>query len=516
MDNQVVGHILRRTAARGPERIAVIADGERMSYGALDRAADRFANALLARGLGKGHVVAILSTNRLEYPTYFFGAARAGCLQAHLSTRYTADDLRGVMGRAGVEALFVHAEFLPLIQDVRSDLPELKTVVAFGGPAKGKGVVALDAFLKGAPETPPAADVDPDDPLAITFTGGTTGFPKGVLVTQRARWLSSEMAWPIFRLSEDDIVLLATPLFHVAGLFSWFATGIYGGVTFVLMPHWDPGACVDLIAREYVTAACMVPTQINALFADTVFDAGKLATLGYVNYGGSAMPAAVLKRVLEKKPGIVMFEHYGQSEIGPICYRPPELALAKPTSVGYPFDRVELAILDNDGKPLANGSTGEVVVRSDTLFREYFRDPEQSAAAFLPGGWLKTGDLGFIDPDGCLILVDRSKDLIISGGENIYPVEIENALYRHEAVAEAAVFGIPDDQWGEVPAAHIVLKPGKTVSEAALIDFVGKTIARHKRPRIVKFVDELPKTAVGKIRKNVIRADYWHGRERAI
>jgi fatty-acyl-CoA synthase len=516
MDNQVVGEVLRRTAARGPERVAVIADGGRMSYGALDRAADRFANALLAQGLGKGHVVAILSTNRLEYPVYFFGAARAGVLQAHLSTRYTANDLRDVMGRAGIEAVFVHAEFLSTILEVRADLPALKTIVVFGGPAKGKGVVSLDDFLEGAPETPPAAKVDPEDPLAITFTGGTTGFPKGVLVTHRARWISGEMAWQVFGLSEDDVILLATPLFHVAGLFSWFATGMYGGVTFVLLPHWDPVACVDLIARERVTAACMVPTQINTLFADTVFDADKLATLHYLNYGGSAMPAPVLKRVVEKKPGITMFEHYGQSEVGPICYRPPELALSKPTSVGYPFSEVELAIFDGGGQRLPQGSTGEIVVRSPILFREYYRDPEQTAAAFLPDGWLKTGDLGFIDPDGCLVLVDRSKDLIISGGENIYPVEIENALYRHEAVAEAAVFGIPDDKWGEVPAAHVVLKPGKRVTEAALIDFVAQSIARHKRPRIVKFVEELPKTAVGKIRKNLIRADYWQGRDRAI
>ncbi len=518
MSAKVIGDILRETAARAPQRTAIIDGAIRMSYGELDAMADRFANALLARDLGKGHAVAILAPNQADYPVFYFGAARAGCLQAHLPIRYTAGDLARVIARTGIEAVFADPQLLPVLSEARATLPGLQTVVCIGQekPGLAEDVIALDNFLAGAAETPCPARIDPGEAFCITYTGGTTGHPKGVLVTHAARVMSSEMAWPVFRLAEDDIVFLASPLFHVAGLFSWFTTGVHGGTTFAFARQWDAGGFIELVAREKITAACMVPTQINGFISHRSFNKKKLKSLRYINYGGSPMPDALLDRVLGHFPDIVMFEHYGQSEIGPACYRAPERAHDKVGSVGVPFAELQLKIVGRDGTTVPRGEIGEVIVKAGYLFKEYYRDPGQTAAAFTRDGWLKTGDLGYRDEEGFLYLVDRAKDMIISGGENIYPAEIENALYAHEAIAEAAVFGIPDDHWGEIPAAHVVLKPGAEAEASEIEDFVATKIARHKRPRLVAFVDALPKTSIGKVRKNILREPYWKGRDRRI
>jgi len=514
-DIETIGDVLRVTAQRVPDRVAVIEAETRLTYRGLDRAADRFANALLAHGLGSGSTIAILSPNRADYPAFFFGAARAGCLQAHLSTRYTVGEIREVSTRTGIDAVFVDAGLLQPLLEARAELPDLKTVVCLD-PTDADGVIALNDFLADAAETPPQVSIDPDAPFCLTYTGGTTGFPKGVMVTQTARVLSTKIAWEPFELREDDVLYLGTPLFHVAGLFSWFSTAIYGGCTVVLTREWEPAALVRIAEREAVSVLCLVPTQISAFVAEPSLDPARLPAFRYINYGGSPTPEALLRRIFELFPDLILMEHYGQSEIGPVCYRPPEQALAKWASVGHPFDELLLEIRDSDERVLPQGEVGEVTVKSDWVFSAYYNDPEQTAEVLDAEGWLKTGDLGFVDAEGYLFLVDRSKDMIISGGENIYPAEIENALYDHAAVAEAAVFGVPDDEWGELPAAHVVLKPGASLSADELVAFLETKVARHKRPRLVEFVDTLPKTAIGKIRKNVIRAPYWEGRDRAI
>jgi acyl-CoA synthetase (AMP-forming)/AMP-acid ligase II len=220
--------------------------------------------------------------------------------------------------------------------------------------------------------------------------------------------------------------------------------------------------------------------------------------------------------MLEALPNVVWQEQYGQSEAGNLTVRPPEFNISKADSIGRAYSDLELAVFDRDDKPLPVGEPGEVVTKGLHNMMEYYNDPVQTKDAFTVDGWLKTGDVGYLDEDGFLFLVDRSKDMIISGGENVYPTEIENALYTHDAVNECAVFGIPDDHWGELPAAHVVLEAGQSIDEDALIDYCATKIARHKRPRLIKFVDSLPKTAVGKIQKNAIKEAYWTDRDRSI
>ena len=277
-----------------------------------------------------------------------------------------------------------------------------------------------------------------------------------------------------------------------------------------------------------MTAAFLVPSQVTALLNDPAA-AGRICRarrrdargggLRHLNISGAPIPSGLLDRALDAWPGLEIVEHYGQSESCPLAYRPAAFARSKPTSAGRPC--VEMAVLDGNGKPLPAGEAGEVASRGGHTLLGYIGDEEGVRSLRAGDGWLRTGDIGRIDADGFLHLVDRARDVIVSGGENIFPAEVERALYRHPAVRECAVFGVPDTQWGEVPAAHVVangagVADGKAPDESALIDFVATQIPRYKRPRFIRFVDALPRTAIGKIRKNAIRAEYWKGRERAI
>ena len=374
------------------------------------------------------------------------------------------------------------------------------------------GVETLEEFIGDATAEAPSVTITEKDPFAITYTGGTTGFPKGVVVSHESRVIGSVRAGREMDIRDDDIICCSSPLFHIAGLFIWMQTGIMKGLTCVVMPAWDPMVFMDLTEEHGITAAFMVPTQINGVISHPEFSTEKLASLRYMNFGASPTTLAQLKRQVAALPNVTWQEQYGQTEAGNLTVRPVEYNLTKPESVGRAYSDLDLAILDLNDQPLPPGEPGEVVTRGINAMLYYYKEPAQTKEAVTADGWLKTGDIGYLDEEGFLFLVDRSKDMIISGGENIYPTEVESALYQHEAVNECAVFGIPDDHWGELPAAHVVLAAGKSISEDELMDYCADVIARHKRPRLIKFVDSLPKTAVGKIQKNTIKAPYWTDR----
>jgi acyl-CoA synthetase (AMP-forming)/AMP-acid ligase II len=514
----LIGDILRRAAERAPGRTAIACDGRTINYADLDRAADRFAHAIASLGLRSPARLAVLASNRPEYAIIYFGAARAGAVLAHLSFRATGDDIVHMLEKAEVRAVVAEAEYLDHILGVRARLPDLRHILAFGaGGALPGGVVALETLLQAQPGAPPDAAIAGSDPFAINFTGGTTGLPKAVLASQAGRVRSAEIGVADFGLDGDDVIAITTPLFHTAGLFVWYQTAVALAARCAFMPGWDADGFIDLVEREGVTAAFLVPTQLNGVLTADGFAPERLASIRKLNFAGAPMPPTLFRRAVELLPWVEMTEHYGQSEAAPIAVRPPDSPPDKLTSVGRACDGVEIAIMDAGGKLLPPGETGDVVTRGAHLLVEYYGDPEQTAALYRGGeGWLLTGDIGHIDADGYLSLVDRSKDMIISGGENIYPTEIENALYAHDAVAECAVFGVPDDHWGEIPAAHVVAKPGASVTEEELIAHCAARIARYKRPRFVKFVDTLPRTAVGKIQKSVIREPYWRDSGRSV
>jgi fatty-acyl-CoA synthase len=512
----LIGELLRLSAARFPDKVALIEGDRQLTYREFDRAANRAAQALLALGLRKGDRAAILSFNSIAFAILHYGAARAGVILAALTTRATPRDLAYMLNKVGARALFFDGSLGAMAQTARGEVASLKHLVALG-EADGAGSISFAQFMERGHDEAPAVTLDVHDPYAMTFTGGTTGFPKGVLVTHHARYATAVTCGVEFGLDERDICLIATPMFHAAGLYVWFQPAVMLGCACVFIGPWDIARFVEAVERHRVTGTLLVPTQLADLVAHPAFAVERLATLRHINYAGSPMPLALLDRLEAALPNVAFTENYGQSETGPMTVRRAFHPRDKRGTSGRAAHNVETRVVDFHGRPVAPGTVGEIVTRGAHVLKEYWDEPEQTAALFRSGdGWMWTGDLGVCDADGFITLVDRSKDMIISGGENIYPTEIENALYQHAAVAECAVFGIPDERWGEAVAAHVVLRDAASVTEDALIAFAGERVARHKRPRLVRFVERLPKTAIGKVQKNVIRAAYWQGRERKI
>ncbi|MGH7906917.1 MAG: class I adenylate-forming enzyme family protein [Candidatus Binataceae bacterium] len=524
----LIGDLLRLTAERYPHKTAIIyannllePDNQRertIDYAELDRRANAFANAVLDLGLKRGANLGLMMSNRPEFAIAYFGAARSGTVVVCLSTRLTADELTVTIEKGEVAALVLEETFLPLVLEARRRCgrPRHLIIVPDAHPSElPAGAAHFAEFAASASALPPAVQISENDPFCINYTGATTGFPKAVLVTHRARIATAIAAAIEFNFDDRDILGVSTPLFHTAGLYIWFVPGVMLGCTMVLMSGWNAAGFIETIARERISAVFLVPTQLSDIITSPAFSREKLSTLKTVNYGGAPMPLSLLDRVEAAMPGTAFIDNYGQSETGPITVRKPWHPREKRSSVGRPIFNMQVRILDDQLRPLPAGETGEIAVRGDQMFSGYYNDPELTRETTRAGdGWVMTGDIGRFDQEGFITLISRSKDMIIAGGENIYSREIENALYRHQAVLECAVFGIPDERLGEVPAAHIVLRPGAAVSEDEMLGFCAERVARHKRPRLVRFVESLPKTTAGKIQKFVIRAPYWPGASR--
>ena len=514
----LTGDMLRRSAKRFPDKAAVIVDAVRMTYAALDAAADRLANALLARGLPQGATVAILSRNLAEYPVVFFGAARSGLVLVNVSVLYAPDELAWVLDKADVRILIFDAMFEGKVAEAAPRCPKLGLLVRIGTGGAIDGAPAFDAFVATGPATPPAVSIDERDPFCMTYTGGTTGRPKGVLVSHRARALTAHTVVVEEALDERDVVAIATPMFHVAALNIMFQPAILVGATCTFVTPWSSEKFMATSARDRVTAAFLVPTQANALVSDASFDAARLATWRKFSFAGAPMPDWVQVALREKLPSLVLTQIYGQSEMGVLTALRQWDLPARLGSIGRQAFNVDVALFDLDGERVGPGAMGEIASKGDNLMLAYYDEPEQTAAFYkfpdkLPG-WGFTGDVGTVDADGFITLIDRAKDMLISGGENVYPKEIEDVIYGLPEVAECAVFGIPDEKFGELPAAYLTLKPGASLTEAQVVAQCESHLARHKRPRVVKFVAEFPKTPIGKIQKNLLKEPWWQGRKK--
>jgi acyl-CoA synthetase (AMP-forming)/AMP-acid ligase II len=509
--------MLRRSAERFPMKTAIIRDDVRLTYAELDAAANRFANALVATGLPKGAKVAIVSRNLAEYGIVFLGASRSGLVLVNVSILYAPDELEFVLGKSDTEILVYDAMLAEKVAAVQPTCPRIRRYVAIGSPDGVAGAVRFEDFIAGYREAPPDVTIDERDPFCMTYTGGTTGRPKGVLVNHRARAVTAHTVALEEALDERDVVAIVTPLFHVAALNIMFQPAVLVGATCTFVTPWSPEKFMETAARDRVTAAFMVPTQANVLVSHPQFDASKLATWRKLSFAGAPMPDWVQVELRHKLPHLALTQIYGQSEMGVLTSLRDWYLPAKLGSVGRQAYNVDVALFSTDGRRVGPGELGEIGSRGDNLMMEYYGEPEQTAAFFrLGGGWGLTGDVGIMDGDGFITLVDRAKDMLISGGENVYPKEIEDVLYRLPEVSEVAVFGIPDEKWGEVPAAYIATKPGAVLDEATVVRHCSAHLAEFKRPRVVKFVAEFPKTPIGKIQKNVLKEAYWRGHRNKI
>jgi len=509
--------MLRRSAERFPDKPALIRDDVRLTYAELDAAANRFANALVATRVPRGAKVAILSRNLPEYGIVFFGAARSGLVLVNVSILYAPEELEYVLDKSDTEILVYDAMVAEKVAAVQAKCSRIRHFIAIG-PVEGvASAIRFEDFVSDHSAAAPNVAIDERDPFCMTYTGGTTGRPKGVLVNHRARAVTAHTVAVEEALDERDVVAIVTPLFHVAALNIMFQPAVLVGATCTLVTPWSPEKFMETAARDRVSAAFMVPTQANTLVSHPQLDATKLATWRKLSFAGAPMPDWVQLELKKKLPQLLLTQIYGQSEMGVLTSLRDWYLTAKLGSVGKQAYNVDVALFSADGRHVGPGELGEIGSRGDNLMVEYYGEPEQTAAFFKLGdGWGLTGDVGVMDAEGFVTLVDRAKDMLISGGENVYPKEIEDALYRLPEVSEVAVFGVPDAKWGEVPAAYIALKPGTLLDEDAVVRHCTAHLAEFKRPRVVKFVTEFPKTPIGKIQKNLLKEPYWHDHRKKI
>ena len=496
-DSAVTGDILRRSAARSPERASIVFDGKNVSYAELDRMTQQCAHALAER-LPPGAKIGFMLRNSPAYAIGFYGAARSGCVSVHVSPRYTPSELAYVCRQTGVETWIVDAKTRPTAEATFHELGVVPDLI---------DASSFDAFLDGHPETPVARTIRPEDLFCIQYTSGTTGHPKGVVLSHRSRILSAIAAVEDIPLHAEDILAVTTPLCHAAGIFTWFQPALLAGATSIFLRGWSPKELSTQVAAHGITGAFMVPTQIAMLLDEGDFKG--LDGLRKIVYGGAATSQKLLERAEAALPHVTFVQALGSTETGHLLCQTPEERRKNPQAVGKPGPRIEHCLFTEKGEVASPGEVGELAVRGAVLMEGYLDAPEETRAYFKSDdGWGFTGDLALADDEGILTLVGRTKERILSGGTNIYPAELEGMLSEHPDVLECAVFAVPDKKWGELPAAAVVRRDGASVTEGELLDFAGERTARFKRVRYIFFVDELPKTGSGKVKRNLLKKNY--------
>ncbi len=467
-------------------------------------------------GVSRRNSFAVMAVNCHEYLELYHAAYLGAGIINPLNLRLAGKELDYIVRDSGTEVVFVDQHFASIFHQAMlsgDGANPIRKVVLIGegeGPCDVRYEELLSAAKPMVPEEP-----EEEDPVVLMYTGGTTGLPKGVLVTQRAEILNCyHVAMVLNRFKSTEVCLLQTPIFHAASMVSILATTGAGG-TQVLMPMFEPGAVIDLIERHGVTISTMVPTMIAMMVNHPQFTAERIQSLESLTYGASPMPVTLLDRLLEMLPHLQLTQGYGMTESSSVLtFLGPEhhhIGDPKLRSVGRPVPGVELSIQDEEGHPMPTGETGEVCAKAGNLMTEYWRKPDATAEAF-HGGWYHTGDAGYLDVDGYLFLVDRVKDMIISGGENVYSVEVENAIVSHPDVEQVAVIGIPHELWGEQVHAVVVISPDSTVTEQEIIEHARHSIAGYKVPKSVEFRHEpLPLSGAMKVLKRELREPYWQG-----
>jgi acyl-CoA synthetase (AMP-forming)/AMP-acid ligase II len=487
-----------------------------------DEAAARthqFARALIDSGLDVGDRIGVLMGNRPEFALLYYAAAEAGVVPVPLNVRLAPAEWEYILADSGARLLIAATDFVPQISAMQSRLPDLKTLVSLDGATDPW--INFDAWLNGQPQTPPDRNVPETADLYQMYTSGTTGHPKGAILTHRAVTAHLTQVAQVVRIDQGESALVVAPMYHAAGGMTTFNTIAQGGCIRI-QSTFDPAAVAQALDEE-VAAATMVPAMIQAcLLRVPNIRERQFTGLRIIYYGSSPIAPDTLRDAMATFR-CDFAQAYGMTEMtaGSTNLSPADhrRALAdRPqllTSAGRPLIGVEVRIVDDEDAPQPPGAMGQVIMRGPQLMRAYWNRPDETAEA-LRNGWLHTGDAGTLDQDGYLYILDRVKDMIVSGGENVYPRVVEDALMSHPAVAEVAVIGVPDPQWGESVKALVVRRDGAAVQAADLIDYCRDRLAGFERPRSVEFPDELPRTASGKVLKRTLREPYWQGHDRRV
>ena len=477
---------------------------------------ERCAAGLVAEGVRPGTRVAVLEKNDPACVEMAYGAGRAGAVLTVVNWRLAPEEWHYVLADSAAELLVVGAEFAAAAEQLRGRLPQLRRVVVLGGP-DDEYEPWLAAHAPGSVALP---DAEPDDVVLQLYTSGTTGFPKGVMLTHRNVAAHNAAALQVVAPSPDTVAMVPMPLYHVGGI-SYALWNLAAGARTVVVREPVPSLLLETIEQQGVTDTFLVPALIAVLLQDPTLARRDLSGLRHLLYGASPMPEPLMRAALARFPGI-LGQVYGMTELsGAVTYLSPEdhTGTAHPErllSAGRPYPGVEARVVDGDGRGLPVGERGELLVRSRQCMAGYWRQPEATAETLVDGGWLRTGDVARLDEGGYVYLEDRVKDMVVSGGENVYPAEVERVLLLHPAVAEVAVIGVPDERWGETVKACVVPAPGATVDAAELIAHCRASLAGYKRPTSVDVLDALPRNATGKVLRRELRAPYWEGRSRAV
>jgi acyl-CoA synthetase (AMP-forming)/AMP-acid ligase II len=500
--------IVRRNARRFPRKGAVLAGGRSVTWRELDRRVDRIANALRARGLVAGDRVAMLLGNCVEIVELYFGIARAGLIAVPLNWRLTNSELSQLLQSAEPALLVVGAPFVE---------PFRETLVSSASPARVwtvgtrlPGAEPYEQVIEQSDDVSIESAAHDDEPFAIFFTSGTTALPKGAMVSHRNLVANAFNQFVADGSRPDDVNLVATPLYHMGAVFM-SVTYMMLGCSQVVLEKFDPAAWLDAVAQYRTTVSLLVPTMINSVVNHPRIGESDLASLRCLFYGGGPMPPKVLQRAMQSlRCGFT--QGYGLTETLEATFLVAsdhvldgdERQQRRLASAGREAVGADVRIVTSEGRDAALFEVGEVLVRSESVISGYWRMPDETAKA-IRDGWFYTGDLGYLDDDRYLFVVDRIKDMVVTGGMNVYTKEVEAVLFEHPAVLEASVVGLPDQEWGEIVAAAVVLRPGCTVSAEALVEHCRKSLAGFKKPRTVHFLDELPRNPSGKILKRELR-----------
>ncbi len=503
------------------DREGVVDGTARRTWAAHDDRVRRLSHALGAElGVSSSDRFAVLALNGSPYLELWHAAFLGAGVINPLNLRLAPKELAYILTDSESEVIFTDATFAPLVEAARKEMggeDPIRRVVGIG-PGDFAHDVAYEELLAGAKPTL-AAEPEEDDAVVLMYTGGTTGLPKGVLLEHRAEILNvyhGAMTIPSYRPTS---YLLQTPMFHAASMSGILAAGLYGGKT-VMIPMFAPEGVLDLIEAEQVSDTLMVPTMIGMCFAHPAYRPERLASLERLVYGASPMPEAVLNKLLTELPDLQLIQGYGMTEAcSTVSLLLPEEHVAgskRLRSVGRPALGVQVQIQDDEGHRLPTGEIGEVCVRGGQILREYWKKPDATTEV-LRDGWYHSGDAGYLDEEGYLFLVDRVKDMIVTGGENVYSAEVESAISTHPAVEQVAVIGIPHDTWGEQVHAIVVSREGESVTAEEIIAYARESIAGYKVPKSVDFRSEpLPLSGALKVLKRELREPYWKGHDKRI
>jgi long-chain acyl-CoA synthetase len=502
---QAIGAMLERTAREHPENVAIVFEDATLTYTELNESVNRLTDGLINLGVQKGDRIMVQLVNGPEIIMAHYAIIKAGAIAVPLNVMYVAHEIQYIGEDTAASAVILDSRFLHLLDEVRENLPDLKRVIVVGDSAP-PSAQRFEDLICGSTSTHHRTAVTLDDVVSIIYTSGTTGRPKGATQTHRSILSNVASLCDLNQFDADDRLLCALPLFNNFALNVVMMSAFYSGAALIVTDRFEAEKVMAQVTRHRATYFAGTPTMFVYLLQAYDSNRHDISTLRVVNSGGAHCPAALLKEV-EETFEVVHMDGYGQTEGCGFTTLNPLKGVRKPESVGRPVANVRVKIVDDNDRELPANEVGEIVEKGDVFsIHGYWQRPEINKEVYR-NDWFHSGDLGYLDSDGYLYVVDRKQDLIITGGANIYPVEIEEVLYTHPAVALAAVIGIPDDVKGELAKAYIVLKENVTATEKEIIDFVRGKIAKFKAPRLVEFTNSLPQGPTGKILKRQLRAN---------